>query len=174
MQRNNFVIRQETDRDYAAVYRLIQQAFEHAEHRDGKEQDLVAALRHSTAFVPGLSLVAERKGRLAGYILFTKAKVGQESVLALAPLAVIPEFQRQGVGTALIQQGHHIARRMGFSYSIVLGSETYYPRCGYLPAKEFGIEPPQGIPEENFMAIRLLENARPVGGKMIYAKEFGL
>ena len=174
MEQKNIVIRQETAQDYEAVYQLIREAFAHAQHRDGNEQDLVAALRRSEAFVPELSLVAQIEGRLVGHILFTKAKVGEEPVLALAPLSVLPAFWRQGIGTALIQAGHSIARQMGFSYSIVLGSETYYPRCGYLPAKQFGIEAPQGVPEKNLMAVRLSGHAKPVQGTVAYAKEFGI
>lgn len=167
-------IRQETAQDRPMVYRLIQEAFASAPHRDGTEQDLVEALRKSQAFLPKLSLVAEIKGRLAGHILFTKAKVGEDTVLALAPLSVSPEFQGQGVGTALIEEGHRIARILGFSYSIVLGSETYYPRLGYLPAHSLGVQVPEGIPSENFMAVKLLEMAAPIHGAMIYAPEFGM
>ena len=84
--------------------------------------------------------------------MFTKAKVEDKVVLALAPLSVLPEYQRQGVGTALIEEGHRIAKELNYEYSIVLGSETYYPRTGYLPANMFGITAPFEVPQENFMA----------------------
>ena len=121
-------IRQEKPEDYEEVYELVREAFASAEHADGNEQDLVEALRKGDAFIPELSLVAEEGGRLAGHILFTRARVGEVEVLALAPLSVRPAFQRQGVGTALIEEGHWIARELGFSYSIVLGSE---PVCRF-------------------------------------------
>ena len=143
-------IRTERPDDYEAVYSLVEQAFASAEHSDGTEQDLVAALRKGEAFVPELSLVAEIDGKIVGHILFTEAKVGGDTVLVLAPLSVLPAYQRRGVGTALIQEGHQIARRLGYAYSLVLGSETYYPRCGYLPAESFGIEIPEGMPPANF------------------------
>lgn len=168
------LIRQETPADYNAVYALVREAFAAAEHADGTEQDLVTALRKSSAFVPELSLVAEENGELAGYILFTRLQVGGDEALALAPLAVRPAYQRQGVGTALMARGHQIAAGLGFPYSLVLGSETYYPRAGYRPAADFGIEIPEGFPPENFMAIRLLEDARPIGGPVVYPKEFGM
>ena len=119
-------IRQETPADHAEIYSLIQTAFASAEHRDGNEQDLVDALRKSEAFIPELSLVAQLNGRIAGHILFTKARIGNTTPLALAPLSVLPLFQRQGIGTALIQEGHRIAKELGYAYSIVLGSETYW------------------------------------------------
>lgn len=167
-------IRRETSRDHDAVYTLIQEAFASAEHSDGNEQDLVQALRASPAFVPELSLVAEENGSLVGHILFTEAKVGEDTVLALAPLSVRPAAQRRGVGTALIREGHRIAAELGYGYALVLGSATYYPRSGYRPAESFGIEVPPGMPPANFMAIRLRADARPIGGAVTYADEFGL
>ncbi|WP_195986107.1 N-acetyltransferase [Clostridium sp. D33t1_170424_F3] len=168
------LIRQETEKDYDEVYDLIKEAFATAEHRDGTEQDLAAALRKSPAFIKELSLVAEVDGRLAGQILFTEAKVGTEPVLVLAPLSVRPAFQKSGVGTALINEAHKIAAEAGYSYSFVLGSEFYYPRFGYLPAAQFGVEVPAGMPSANFMAVRLSEDAKPLSGTITYAKEFGI
>ena len=167
-------IRQEKPEDYEEVYELVREAFASAEHADGNEQDLVAALRKGKAFIPELSLVAEEGGQLAGHILFTRARVGEVEVLALAPLSVRPAFQRQGVGTALTEEGHRIARELGFPYSIVLGSENYYPRLGYREATGFGVEAPEGIPSANFMAIRLLEEAPALDGPVTYAEEFGM
>ena len=167
-------IRQERREDYDEVYQLIQEAFRTAEHADGNEQDLVAALRKGRAFIPELSLVAEVEGQLAGHILFTRAKVGEREVLALAPLSVRPAYQRQGVGTELIREGHRIARELGYPYSVVLGSEHYYPRVGYGPAEKLGIVVPDGIPSENFMALKLREDAEPLQGRMVYAREFGM
>lgn len=168
------VIRQEEAKDHHAVYSLVKRAFETAEHADGNEQDLVNALRQSEAYIPALSLVAEIDGRLAGHILFTKAEVGGCAVLALAPLSVLPEYQRQGVGTALIQEGHRTAGALGYGWSIVLGSAAYYPRAGYLPADSFGIQAPFDVPRENFMACKLLRSAPAVRGVVRYAKEFGI
>ena len=168
------LIRQETREDYPEVYELIKQAFASAEHADGNEQDLVEALRKSDAFLPELSLVAEEDGKLAGHILFTKANVGDRQVLVLAPLSVRPEMQRRGIGTALIREGHRIARKLGYPFSLVLGSETYYPRMGYVPAEQFGVRVPGGMPSANFMAVRLDENAGDLCGDVIYAKEFGI
>lgn len=169
------IIRQETINDYEEVYNLIKEAFALAEHADGNEQDLVCSLRkNKEAFIPELSLVAEKESEIVGHILFTKMKVGNDTVLALAPLSVKPKYQKQGIGTALVLEGHRIAKEMGYGYSVVLGSETYYPKMGYLPAKDFNITVPTGIPSENYMAIRLCPNAKQISGDVSYAKEFGL
>ncbi len=168
------VIRQEEARDHAAVYSLVKTAFATAAHTDGTEHELVRALRRSEAFIPELSLVAEVDGALAGHILFTRAWVGSAAVLALAPLSVLPQYQRQGVGAALIQSGHRAARGLGYGWSIVLGSPAYYPRFGYLPADAFGIQAPFDVPRENFMARKLSDNAPSVHGVVRYAAEFGI
>lgn len=167
-------VRKEEPRDYKDVYSVVKMAFDNAEHSDGNEHNLVNDLRKSNAFIPELSLVAETDGRIVGHIMFTKANVNKETVIALAPLSVLPEYQRQGAGTALIKEGHRIAAKLGYSYSIVLGSERYYPRAGYEPAKKFGIRAPFDVPSENFMAYKLKDGAPPLNGILKYAKEFGI
>lgn len=113
------LIRQERPADRGQVYELIKAAFATAEHADGNEQDLVEALRQGEAFVPELSLVAETEDGIVGHILFTKAEAGGETVLALAPLSVRPGWQRRGVGSALMAEGHRRARELGYGF----------PRC---------------------------------------------
>ena len=136
---------------------MIKEAFATAEHADGNEQELADALRKSRAFVPELSLVAEDHGEIIGHILFTEAKVGEDTVLALAPLSVKPGYQRQGVGAALVRQGHKIAGELGYSWSLVLGSETYYPNSAMFLQKKW---------ESRFRkAFLLLTLWRPDSGK---------
>ena len=172
--RYNLTIRKEEPKDHSAVYSVVKRAFDSAEHADGTEHELVNALRKGDAYVPQLSLVAEIDGRIVGHIMFTKAWAGDTAILALAPLAVLPEYQRKGVGTALIREGHRIARELGYGYSIVLGSENYYPRTGYLPADTFGLRAPFEVPGENFMAFKLSGSAPSIQGTVKYAKEFGI
>lgn len=167
-------IRQEGQKDYEEVYRVVKTAFEMAEHSDGNEQDLVVALRNSDSFIPELSLVAVKDDKIVGYILFTKIKIENHEEIALAPLAVLPEYQKQGIGSMLIEQGHKIAKKLGYHYSIVLGSENYYPKFGYIPATQYGIQAPFDVANENFMAIKLNEADTEIKGVVQYAKEFGI
>ena len=167
-------IRQECKEEIYSIYMLVKTAFESAEHADGNEQDLVNALREGDSYIPELSLIAEIAGKIVGHIMFTKVKIGDQIQLALAPLSVLPEYQKQGIGTALIKEGHARARALGYGYSVVLGSEGYYSRTGYLPAKNYGIFAPFDVPDENFMACKLSENAPVVYGIVQYAKEFGI
>ena len=167
-------IRQENKEDYAEVYRVIKTAFMTAEQSDGNEQDLVVNLRKSNNFIPELSLVAIQDNKIVGYILFTKIKIEECEEIALAPLGILPEYQRQGIGKKLIEKGHQIAKKLGYHYSIVLGSKNYYSKAGYVPASQYGIKAPFEVPNENYMAIKLNETDTKITGTVEYAKEFGI
>ena len=165
-------IRQENKNDYEEVYNLIKTAFKTAEHSDGNEHDLVVKLRKSDSFIPELSLVAIKDDKIVGYILFTKIKIGKYEEIALAPLGVLPEYQNQGVGGRLIKKGHEIAKKLGYHYSVVLGSDTYYPKFGYIPAIQYGIKAPFEVPNQNFMAMKLNNTDLEIKGVVKYAQEF--
>ncbi len=167
-------IRKEIESDYGATYELVRSAFIGVEHSDNDEHNLVERLRKSDAFIPELSLVAQIDEILVGHIMFTKVTVGDDVALALAPVSVLPEFQKNGIGSALIKEGHKIAKDMGYEYIIVLGSDKYYPKFGYTPAIEFDITAPFEVPSEYFMAIKLQENTKSIKGTVQYAKEFNI
>lgn len=168
------MIRKEEVSDYDAVYDVVKKAFESAGNSDGAEQDLVVHLHDCNAFIPELSLVAEINGKVVGYILFTKVEIADTIQLALAPLAVLPEYQRQGIGQALIHAGHKKASELGYDYSVVLGSEHYYPKFGYEPASKFGIKPPFYVPSKNYMVFPLQEHPKEAKGGVIYSEPFGV
>jgi putative acetyltransferase len=125
------IVRPERLTDYALVAELNALAF------DGRpaEPAIVALLRQGPRFDPRLSLVAELDGRVVGHVLFTPHRLqlmGRPvAAVNLAPLAVQPDFQRQGLGGRLIEAGHAAARDRGFALSFLLGHHTYYPRFGY-------------------------------------------
>ena len=170
----HMVIRQERSADHEAVYQVVKEAFANAEHTDGHEQDLVVALRKSKSFIPELSLVAVEDEIIAGHILFTRAVVDHRSVLALAPLSVLPAYQGRGIGLSLIAQGHKVAVELGYQYSVVLGHASYYPKAGYIPASQYGIKAPFEVNDENFMAICFCENVNKLDGFIEYDKVFGI
>ncbi len=167
-------IRQEQADDYNTVFHVITEAFSHAEHSDGNEQELVTLLRDTPSFIPELSLVAEENGKIVGHILFTKITIGETIGLALAPLSVLPSYQRRGIGLALICEGHRIARQLGYHYSIVLGSPAYYSRAGYLPASLYGIKAPFEVQDEYYMAFKLQDHAPQIKGMVKYDSAFGI
>lgn len=168
------IIRQERLEDYDEVYHVVKEAFESAEHTDGNEQDLVVELRKSRAFIPELSLVAVEDDKIVGHILFTKALVQGTEVLALAPLSVLPNYQNKGIGLSLMKEGHDIAHKLGYEYSVVLGHSKYYPKAGYIPASQYGIKAPFEVDDGNFMAICFSTGQNKLNGIIEYDKAFGV
>ena len=118
--------------------------------------------------------MAVEAGIIVGHILFTKITIGEHTELALAPLSVLPAYQRRGIGLALIHQGHAIARQMGYDWSVVLGSPAYYSRAGYLPASLYGIKAPFAVRDDHYMAFRLRDDAPEVSGVVRYDPAFGI
>lgn len=171
-------IRKEEIKDYNEVFKLIENAFKDEQYTDHKEQFLVERLRKSESFVPELSLVAEIDNQIIGYILLTKIKIvnknSQETTsLALAPVAVLKEYQGKGIGGSLIRKAHEIAKELKFGSIILLGHEKYYPKFGYEMTKKYGIKLPFDVPDENCMLIELTENAlKDITGIVEYPKEF--
>jgi predicted N-acetyltransferase YhbS len=170
-------IRKENIEDRDEIYNIIKESFKSAEHSDGSEQDLVNRLRNSDSYIHDLSLVATCNKTIVGHIMFTKISIENKDLktesLALAPLSVLPKYQRQGIGSRLISEGLSIAKNLGYKSVVVLGSEKYYPRFGFKEAKEFGINPPFDVPSENFMVIDLEPaSLKYVNGVVKYAKEF--
>lgn len=174
----NVHIRTAQAEDFKPVFALIKNAFENEVFSDHKEHYLVQRLMNSEAFVPELSIIAEVDNQIVGYILLTKINIidvnsSSYTALALAPVAVLQAFQGQGIGGKLIEFAHKKARDLGFGSVILLGHENYYPRFGYRPTKQFGIQMPFDVPEANCMAIELIENAlQNVKGVVEYPKEF--
>jgi len=178
-------IKQESPQDFDQVFHLIKDAFEKEVYTDHQEQFLVERLRKSKAFVPELSLVAEQNGKIVGYILLTKIELipkdgaviipkNVDQFLALAPVAVHSEYQNQGIGAALIEEAHRKAKSLNFKAVILLGHADYYPRFGYQLCKDFGIELPFDVPEENCMALELFPGALAAFSRTVvqYPAEF--
>lgn len=167
-------IREERPGDEAAIRRVVTAAFETA-----VEADLVDALRTSDAWLPLLSLVGIEDGAVVGHALFTRATIetadARLPIVALAPMAVVPERQRQGIGGALIRAGLERARASGERIAIVLGHPGYYPRFGFEPAIPRGITCvfAEAGRESAFMALALQPGALDgVQGRAQYAPAF--
>lgn len=163
--------RPETPADTPAVREIVTAAFPTAE-----EADLVDALRADPqAWIDGLSVVAEAAdSTLAGHALFTRCHVDGAPALALAPVAVLPAFQRQGAGAAVIRAGLDTARSLGENLVLVLGHPEYYPKFGFAPASRWSVRAPFEVPDEALMALTL-DPGRPVpSGVIAYAAPFGV
>jgi putative acetyltransferase len=166
------VIRPETAEDIGAIYEVNRLAF-------GQENEakLVNELRKAPAFVSGLSLVAVDNINVIGHILFSPIRIESKTqsvpALALAPMAVRPDYQRKGVGSELVRVGLSHARALGHRLVVVVGHPGYYPRFGFTPARSHGIEAPFPVPDEAFMILELVEKALSgVWGTVKYPPQF--
>lgn len=163
------IIRAERESDWDAVRRVNESAF-----GAPAEANLVESLR--TRVRPLVSLVAEIDGGIVGHILFTPVSLSDHAdlkAMALAPMAVAPEQQRKGIGSALVHAGLEQCRNLGMAAVFVLGHPEYYPRFGFLPSTRFGISSEYEVPEEVFMAMELQPAALAgKGGKVKYHPAF--
>ena len=166
---NEFRLEEPMDRE--EVYRIHQNAFQRND-----EADLVEKLRSNSQFNSKLSFVALRDGKLVGHILFTPVLIDSKSTssLALAPISIVREYHRQGIGSQLMQYALNEVKAQGYSAVIVLGHENFYPRFGFLPAKNFQLRPSFPLERENcYMVLELIPNEVPQG-VVQYLPEFGL
>ena len=140
------------------------------------EADIVDTLRKTCP--EGVSFVAEREDKVVGHILFTPAVIEAQQKeiwgMGLAPMSVLPEFQRQGIGSQLVQAGLDEMRRTQQPFVIVLGHPEYYPRFGFIRASSYGIASQYAdVPDEAFMILVLDEDAlRDASGVGKYRAEF--
>lgn len=143
------IVRKSTESDIPELLDAERQAFGEGE---GPEiEELVKGLLNDPSAKPLLSLIALNDQRVIGHILFTKARVTlneKVSTAILAPLAVIPDAQRQGVGGRLIAEGLKLLSEAGVELVFVLGHPDYYPLHGFKPAGILGLDAPYLIPEE--------------------------
>ncbi len=167
----NTTIRKEEEKDHKQIYEVNKLAFQQE-----NESKLIEKIRKSENFIPELSIVAEIDNRIVGHILFSKIKIIGDSdyeSLALAPMAVIPEFQKRGIGSELIKKGIDKAKELGFDSIIVLGHKEYYPKFGFQRASKWNIKCPFEVPDDVFMAIELTEKAfEGAAGTVEYPDEF--
>lgn len=150
------IVRQERPEDVAGIRRVNVQAF-----GQPAEADIVDLLRARGKVI--LSLVAAQGDLIVGHILFSPVMIESEgglfTAVGLAPMAVLPELQKQGIGSQLVKHGLEQCRQTGHDCVVVLGHAEYYPRFGFVPASRYGITCEYDVPDEVFMALELREGA---------------
>lgn len=168
------IIRTETSADYEGVHQVNVKAFGDRED----EARLVENIRNSAGFIPELSIVAEQDNEIVGHILLSMAVVedGENTydVIALAPIAVMPKVQKQGIGKALILEGLERCRTLGYHLVFLIGHPEYYPKFGFKPAGQYGFELKQfEVPEDVFMVCELKAGElQKIKGELKYPPTF--
>jgi putative acetyltransferase len=122
-----------------------------------------------------ISLVAEVDGSVAGHIMFSPLYVdspqGTVTSIGLGPVAVLPDLQGRGIGSALIEAGLGACRALGYDCVFVLGHRSYYPRFGFRPARQHGVIYEDG--RDSFMVVELIPGALDgLSGIARYGSEF--
>lgn len=160
-------LRRERPEDIPGIRSVVSEAF----GRSG-EARLVDALR--TAGALSLSAVADLGDRLAGHVGFSPITIGgAHQALALAPVAVAPKYQRQGIAAALIRWSLAECQKLQCHIVVVLGEPAYYRRFGFTSASAYGISCPFPVPDESYMVLELQPRAaRDVQGVVKYRPEF--
>ena len=163
------MIRPATPRDFPAIRAVIRHAFD-----SDVEANLVEDLRDAGDVF--CEFVAANDIAIQGHILYSRLKIEREAepleAAALAPVAVLPHFQKQGLGGELIRAGNGCCAELGCAAIIVLGHAEYYPRFGFSAAAAESLEAPFSGP--HFMALELRPGALKAGGRVRYAKAFGV
>ena len=164
-------IRPEQPGEIATIRAINEAAFGQPE-----EADIVDSLRAQCP--DAVSLVAVEDGQIVGHIFFSPVtafgKTGPTQGMGLAPMAVVPERQRQGTGSMLVETGLQVLRSRACLFIIVLGHPEYYPRFGFVPASQNGLLCQwEGVPDDAFMVLVLDQKAMSgISGTVRYRDEF--
>jgi len=149
-------IRRELPQDIDSIRYVNEQAF-----GQKQEANLVDELRNRG--VVTLSLAAIIQDHIVGHILFSPVTVNSEissfEAITLAPMAVLPEYQRKGIGSQLVYAGIEECGILGHEVVVVLGHPDYYPRFGFVPARPKGIECEFEAPDEAWMILEIRNGA---------------
>ena len=164
------VIRQEQPQDLKTIREVNRRAFGQTQ-----EADLVDKLRQNHRDL--LSLVAVIQNEVVGHILFTPVTIESAARtvrgMGLAPMAVLPEYQRQGIGSTLVRSGIEQLKKRQCPFIIVLGHAEYYPKFHFEPASRYGIRSEWQVPDEAFMILLLNESEmQDISGVARYLPEF--
>jgi predicted N-acetyltransferase YhbS len=160
IERHRILIRPEQAADYRTVENLTREAFWNVNVPGCDEHFLVHRLRDHEDFIPELDFVAVIGEKLVGNIMYSKAKIVdadgcEHPVLTFGPVSVLPEHQKQGIGSALIAHSRRAALALGYESILIYGDPEYYCRFGFRPAEAFCISNAEGRFHPALQALEL-------------------
>ncbi|MBE0655131.1 MAG: N-acetyltransferase [Bacteroidales bacterium] len=164
---SKIVIKNETNADVDAITEVTTAAFKTLEISNNTEHFIVIALRAAKALT--VSLVAEIEGRIIGHVAFSPVSLsdGTAHWYGLGPVSVLPAYHRQGIGTALIQEGLSRLKRLNAEGCCVVGHPDYYRKFGFENVAGLGLD---GVPPEVFFALSF--NGHIPQGKVAFHEAF--
>jgi len=160
--------------DYRQTEELTREAFWNLFKPGCDEHLMVHQLRKSPGYIPELDLIAyceDDSEKIVGHILYTRSYVinedgGKHEVIAFGPISVLPEFQKQGIGSGLIERTIILAREKGYKGIFIYGGPGYYNRFGFVNAKKYNVSTPDGSNFEEFMGLELNKDSlKGISGK---------
>ena len=172
MKADVVLVRREREGDIPAVESVVEAAFLKRGSDRPSESRLLDDLRKDPGWIPQLSLVAVVDGRICGQVVCTRGWVDEAPALGLGPLAVLPESQGTGVGSALMYAALAAAEALDESLVALLGSPEFYARFGFEPARYHGIEAPVPDWAEHFQVRWLTAQPGQIAGTFRYARPF--
>jgi putative acetyltransferase len=164
MSNINLIIRNEKENDYRTVEEMVREAFWNLYVPGCNEHFILHNLRNSSDFIPELDFVAEKEGKIVGQIVYHRGIIkyiqgAEKEVISFGPVSVLPAFQKQGIGSALITHIINLAQEMGFPAICIYGDPRYYSRFGFRCAEKYEIK----TADEKFaVALQVLELQRGV------------
>jgi putative acetyltransferase len=172
------IIRKEKENDYRTVEEIVREAFWNLHVPGCNEHFILHNLRNSSDFIPELDFVAEKEGQIVGQIVYSRGIIkyiqsAEKEVISFGPISVLPAFQKQGIGTALITHTINLAQEMDFPAICIYGDPRYYSRFGFRCAEKYEIK----TADDKFaVALQVLELQRGVlnnkPGKFIESAAF--
>lgn len=159
---DDFIIRNETERDYKRVEEITRRAFWNLYVPGCSEHYLVHIMRSHEDFIPELDFVAEINGEVIGNIMYTKAKLIDETgnvknILTFGPVCIAPEYQRKGYGKRLIEHSFVKAAELGYDVVVIFGNPGNYVGCGFKSCKKYNVS----LEDGKFPAAMLVKELTP-------------
>jgi putative acetyltransferase len=171
-------IRNEQSNEYRTIEELTREAFWNVQVPGCNEHFCLHNMRSSQDFIPELDFVAELDGKLVGNIVYTRGVIANDpgknhNVICFGPISVLPAYQKQGIGGALIRYSFDKAKSMGFTVVCIYGDPRYYSRFGFRCAERYDIKTSDGKFAVALMALELVPGAlREISGRFVESQSF--